>query len=101
MDGCNFSCVLFLLVLYNILGDDVRLFSYMNQYLTDKNFRVSIDDRGINIINYTMIEDFSSNRVVVQYESGVITLIGTDLVISKMLDEELLIVGKLKSIEYN
>lgn len=79
----------------------MRLFSYMNQYLTDKGFRVSIDDRGINIINYTMIEDFSSNRVVVQYESGVITLIGTDLVISKMLDEELLIVGKLKSIEYN
>lgn len=79
----------------------MRLFSYMNQYLTDKNFRVSIDDRGINIINYTMIEDFSSNRVVVCYEKGVITLIGTDLVISKMLDEELLIVGKLKSIEYN
>lgn len=95
------GCVLFFSFLYNILGEIMRLFSYIDKYLTDESFRVSIDERGINIINYTLIEDFSSSKVVIRYKDGIITLIGSDLVISKMLDEELLIVGKLKSIEYN
>lgn len=79
----------------------MRMFSYIDRYLNDNEFKVSIDNLGINIINYTLIEDFSSTRVIIKYKSGFITLNGTDLVISKMQDDELFIIGNLKSIEYN
>lgn len=55
----------------------------------------------MHILNYVEIEDFSNSRIVIRYEGGVLLVLGSDLVISKMQDEELLITGKIKSIEYN
>ena len=77
------------------------MFDYLDRYLIDKDYKVTISNGEIHIINYKEIEDFSSTRVVVRYEGGITTLLGTDLVVSKMQDDELLITGKLKSIEYN
>lgn len=77
------------------------MFDYLDRYLIDKDYKVTISNGEIHIINYKEIEDFSSTRVVVRYEGGVTILLGTDLVVSKMQDDELLITGKLKSIEYN
>lgn len=74
---------------------------YFDRYLVDKDYKVTISDRTIHIMNYIEVEDFSSTRVVVRYEGGRTILTGTDLVVSKMQDEELLITGKLKMIEYN
>lgn len=77
------------------------MFDYLDRYLIDKDYKVTISNGEIHIINYKEIEDFSSTRVVVRYEGGITILLGTDLVVSKMQDDELLITGKLKSIEYN
>lgn len=79
----------------------MKLFNYLDRYLIDNDYKVTICNNEIHIINYQEIEDFSSTRVVVRYNGGVTVLLGTDLVVSKMQDEELLITGKLKSIEYN
>lgn len=79
----------------------MRLFEYMDRYLIDKDYKVTICGDKIHIMNYLEIEDFSSTRVVVKYQGGRTILLGKDLVVSKMQDDELLIIGKLKSIEYN
>lgn len=79
----------------------MKLFDYLDRYLVDKEYKVTISKGKVHIINYIEIEDFSSTKVVVRYEGGIITLMGNDLVVSKMLEDELLITGKLKSIEYN
>jgi adenylate kinase family enzyme len=50
---------------------------------------------------YKEIVDFYSKQVIIKYDAGVVTFNGDDLVVSKMLDDELLIIGKLSSIEYN
>jgi len=79
----------------------VKLFDYLDRYLIDDNYKITIQDQKIHIMNYLEIEDFSSTRVVVRYKGGKTILLGTDLVVSKMQDDELLITGKLKTIEYN
>lgn len=79
----------------------MKLFDCLDRYLVDRQYKITICGNSVHIINYLEIEDFSSTRVVIRHEKGKTILLGTDLVVSKMQDEELLIVGKLKSIEYN
>lgn len=79
----------------------MRLFEYLDRYLIDKEYKITICDGQLHIMNYLEIEDFSSTRVVIRYHGGKTIILGTDLVVAKMQDEELLIIGKLKTIEYN
>lgn len=78
----------------------MKLFDRLDRYLVDNEYRVTISEGRVHIINYIEIEDFSSNRVVVKYRGGKTILEGVDLVVSKMLEDELLITGKLSSIVY-
>ena len=79
----------------------MKLFGKLDRYLVDNEYKVTIKGEIIHIINYLEIVDFSGERVVIKYRDGITILMGNDLVVSKMMDDELLIVGKLKSIEYN
>ena len=78
----------------------LKLFDKLDRYLIDNNHKVTIEKNRVHIINYIEIVDFSSDRVIVKYSDGLIMLMGKDLVVSKMLDDDLLIMGKLYSIEY-
>lgn len=78
----------------------MKLFDKLDKYLVDNEYKVIITQKGVHIINYVEIEDFSSMKVVVKYVGGITTLLGTNLVISKMLDDELFIIGNLNSVEY-
>ncbi len=77
----------------------LKLFDYLDRYLVDHDYKVTVYKDRVHIMNYLEVEDFSDTRVVVRYEGGVSVLIGTHLVVSKMQDDELLIVGKIKTIE--
>ena len=79
----------------------MKMFEYFDRYLVDKDYKITTCRNQVHIMNYLEIEDFSSTRVVVKYRAGKNILLGNHLVVSKMQDEELLIVGELKSIEYN
>lgn len=79
----------------------MRLFDKLDRYLVDNEYKVTIEKDRVYIINYVEIVDFSSTRVVVKYRDGVTVLEGLNLVVSRMMDDELVIEGKLKSIEYN
>lgn len=80
---------------------NLKLFEYFDKYLVDKHYKITINGEKIHIMNYIEVEDFSSTRVVVRYDGGKTIISGIDLVVTKMLDEELLITGKIKMIEYN
>ena len=72
----------------------------MNRYIVDEEFRVIVMKDYINVINYDEILDFSNNEISIKYDSGIMIIKGKDLVVSKMLDDELLIKGQVKSISY-
>lgn len=77
----------------------MRLFQYLDRYLVDKEYRITIYPDRVHIMNYLEVEDFSDTRVVIRHEGGVSVLLGTNLVVSKMQEEELLITGKLNTIQ--
>jgi hypothetical protein len=79
----------------------VKLFDKLDRYLVDNDYKVTISSKGVHIINYLEIVDFSCSKVIVKYRDGVTTFIGRDLVVSKMLEDEVFITGKLDSIVYN
>lgn len=71
----------------------------LDRYLMDTTHKIIIKDNTINIINYEEIKDFSSNKIVVKTKKNITTIIGKDLVVSKMQDNEVLITGLIKTIE--
>ncbi len=71
----------------------------LDRYLMDTTYKIIIKDNTINILNYEEIKDFSSNKIVVKTKKNITTIIGKDLVVSKMQDNEVLITGLIKTIE--
>ena len=79
----------------------MKLFDKLDKYFVNNEYKVTIMKSGIHIINYDEIVDFSSTKVVIKYKYGIIIINGSDLAVSKMMDDELFITGKLFSLEYN
>lgn len=77
----------------------LKIKDYIDKYLTDKSYSITIKDNYIHITNYLEIEDFSNTKVVIKHKKGKTKIIGNDLVVSKMIEDELLIIGKIKMIE--
>ena len=54
----------------------------------------------LDVINYTKILDFSSNLISLEYRNKVYYIEGENLVISKMMDNEILIIGNINKITF-
>ena len=96
----NMVVFFFLVYIYNIIGDYVKVFDKLDRYLVDNEYKVTIKGEIIHIVNYLEIVDFSSDKVIVKYRGGVTNIKGKNLVVSRMMDDELVIIGKLDCIEY-
>ncbi len=72
----------------------------MMEYLLDSKFKIIITDSYINIINYKDLISINSNNIILKYSNGSINIKGKDLLITKLLDEELLIKGNISNIEF-
>ena len=75
------------------------IFNKLDRYLTDKDYKIIIKNNYLNIINYNEVKDFSNTRIIVSSRNSTTTIIGENLVISKMQDNEILITGKIETIE--
>ena len=77
----------------------MKLINRLDRYITDKSYKIIIKDNNINIINYKEIKDFSNTTIKIDTNKGITTITGENLVVSKMQDNEVLITGKIKTIE--
>lgn len=75
--------------------------SKLENYLYDNEYKIIIKNNSINICNYTEIIDFDVNKIVIKNKDKKISIEGKDLIISKMLKEEVLITGIIKNISIN
>lgn len=73
----------------------------IDDYLFDNKFKINITDKYVNIVAYDEVVDFSSNKIIVKNKEKLITIEGKDLIISKMMDNELLINGLINNISIN
>lgn len=79
----------------------MRLISKLDRYLEDRNYEIIIKDNSINIINFKEIIDFSTTKISLRCENKIINVEGKNLIISKMLDEEVLITGVIFNVRIN
>lgn len=77
----------------------MSLINNFRSFLLEDNFEIHIYQNKINIVNYKEIGHFDSNKVIIYSDNGYITINGTDLVVSKLLVSEVLVVGNITSIE--
>ena len=78
----------------------MKLLNYLDKYLIDNQYKITISNNYLNIINYQEIIDFSNKEISIRHNEGITIIKGNNLVVSKMQDEELLIKGDIKSILY-
>lgn len=79
----------------------MKLIDNFRSYLLEDNFSVNIYKNKVDIINYTSIGQIENDKIIVRYDNGNITIKGQKLVVSKLLNDEILITGIIKNIEFN
>lgn len=85
---------------YNFIGDYMNIRNKINDYIVDKEYKIIIKNNYVNVINYEEIKDFNDNKIeIINKKNNITKIIGENLIISKMQDDEVLIKGKIKNIE--
>ena len=79
----------------------MRLISKLDRFLENQNYDIIIKENKVNIINFKEIIDFSVNHISLRCDNKIINIEGKDLIISKMLDEEVLITGIISNVRIN
>ena len=72
----------------------------IDDYINDKEYSMIYKNNKLNIINYSEILDFSSTIISVKYKDKIYHIEGNNLVISKMMDNEILITGNIDVIAF-
>lgn len=79
----------------------MKIFDRLDDYLYDKEYKIIIKQNEVNIINYDEIIDFTLSKVSVKYKNKIIIIEGRNLIISKMIEDEVLIIGDITNIRIN
>lgn len=79
----------------------MKLISKLDRYLEDKKYEIIIKENKVNIINFQEIIDFTINQIILKCENKIINIEGKNLIISKMLDDEILITGTINNVRIN
>lgn len=68
-------------------------------YIKDINFKIIYVNNSVDIINYGVILEIKDDLVTLKKEDKIIMIYGKNLKLNKLLDEEILITGSIKTIE--
>lgn len=71
----------------------------IKEYIMENEFCIHIFDNKINIVNYIDIYGFDNNNIIIKHKKGTVNIKGNNLSISKLLDNEILIIGNFNSVE--
>lgn len=72
----------------------------LKEYIYDNKFQLLVVDNTINILNYEELISFSDIKVIIKCKNNNLTINGKNLIINKMISNELLIKGVITSIEF-
>ena len=71
----------------------------IRDYIRDDEFRLTIFKDRLHIINYFEILTFSNKHISVDTGDNLIVIKGENLILNKLLDNEILITGKIYTVE--
>ena len=68
-------------------------------YLLEDNFSMNVLKDKIEIMNYKEVGHFDNNKIIIKYEDGEIVIKGNNLIISRLMNDSILIKGSISNIE--
>ena len=72
----------------------------IRSYILESDTKITIINNKINITNYIDIGHFDDNKIIDKLKNKNIIIKGENLVVSKLLDSEILITGEFYNIEF-
>ena len=75
------------------------MFKNILRQIKDEKLKINLDNNKINIINYKEIKEVKDEIIKIDCNNFILNIYGENLLISKLLDMEVLILGKIKRIE--
>ena len=78
---------------------DIML-NQLRSYILENEFKITILTKKVDIVNYLEIDHFDDTKIIVRYDKGIVKIKGENLTISKLLNDELLILGTIKVVEF-
>lgn len=75
------------------------MFERVDNFLNDREFRFTIYENKIYIINFKRIISLEENNVTLQSNRKELHITGKNLIVRKLLEEEILITGTISKIE--
>jgi sporulation protein YqfC len=82
------------------MGDLMNYKSVIDNYFDDEKIKIVFYDNQIYIDNYQDLSNFDSKKIIIKGANIIVEIEGEKLVISKLLDKELLIIGKINKIGF-
>ena len=77
----------------------MKLINGLRDYVYDNEFEIKVMKNKVNIVNYKEIGHFDSDKIIVNYLEGILIIKGNNLVVSKLMNDEILICGEIKALE--
>lgn len=74
--------------------------SYLKNYLCENKFKIIYIDNSIDIINYKEINYLEENKISLSLSNKTLCIKGKKLRINKLLENEILVIGCIESIEF-
>lgn len=71
----------------------------IKEYILDNEFKMIVKNHKIGVVNYRGVDHFDSNKIILSHKEGKIIIEGSDLVISRLLKDEMLISGTIEMIK--
>ena len=75
------------------------MFERVKEYIKDDEFRLVLFSDRVYITNYLEILTLNNKRISINNGNNLIVIKGEDLVLNKLFDKEILITGKILTIE--
>lgn len=75
------------------------MFDKIREYIKDDEFRFTVFENRIHIINYSEILSLETERISFRMEEKRFVIKGNNLVLNRLLENEVLIMGTVFSIE--
>ncbi len=77
----------------------MNIINGIRSYILDNELKITILKNKIDILNYTDIGHFDDEKIIIKTNYKDIIIKGNDLVVSKLMRDEILITGDFVNIE--
>ena len=72
----------------------------LREYINDSELKITILKNKINVVNYDKLRDISEKEIVLSKDNKKIKILGKNLKLNKLLDNEILIIGLIERVEF-